>query len=285
VYGRAVRIAVSLGGFIARVARDAALGQLGARSAVRAAELRKLLSGLGPSFVKIGQALSARPDLLPQVSHGCGSSAAHSSCRDELRGLVVMVLMMTDQQVIALAAVDYKAGFARSTQQLQGLTHPVLALLVAVTAAHKLQLTLPLLPHRAAACSTMMRHTSHRCPAAFTSSTPQVYLEALSELQDRLPSFPNEIAWAVVEEELGVPVAEVYEQLSEQPVAAASLGQVGRGVVHAVTQLRTAVQQQQQHEQACGRTTYMDVYAGCAGGMQQSSGSSCSCQCAACDAM
>eukprot|EP00878_Enallax_costatus_P034675 GHUV01038465.1.p1 GENE.GHUV01038465.1~~GHUV01038465.1.p1 ORF type:complete len:122 (+),score=28.62 GHUV01038465.1:191-556(+) len=36
----------------------------------RAAELRKLLSSLGPSFVKIGQALSARPDLLPQVSWG-----------------------------------------------------------------------------------------------------------------------------------------------------------------------------------------------------------------------
>lgn len=54
-----------------------------------------------------------------------------------------------------------------------------------------------------------------------------MYLETLSELQDRLPSFPNEIAWAVVEEELGVPVASVYEQLSEQPVAAASLGQVG----------------------------------------------------------
>jgi hypothetical protein len=58
------------------------------------------------------------------------------------------------------------------------------------------------------------------------ASSRQVYLEALSELQDRLPSFPNEIAWAVIEEELGVPVAEFYEQLSEQPVAAASLGQV-----------------------------------------------------------
>jgi predicted unusual protein kinase regulating ubiquinone biosynthesis (AarF/ABC1/UbiB family) len=58
-----------------------------------------------------------------------------------------------------------------------------------------------------------------------------VYLEALSELQDRLPSFPNEIAWAVMEEELGRPVAEVYDQLSEQPVAAASLGQVYKGIL------------------------------------------------------
>ena len=31
-----------------------------------------------------------------------------------------------------------------------------------------------------------------------------MYLETLSELQDRLPSFPNEIAWAVVEEELNL---------------------------------------------------------------------------------
>ena len=58
-----------------------------------------------------------------------------------------------------------------------------------------------------------------------------MYLEALSELQDRLPSFPNEIAWAVMEEELGCPVSEVYSALSETPVAAASLGQVYKGVL------------------------------------------------------
>jgi hypothetical protein len=35
VYGRAVRIAASLGGFVARVAQDYALGQLDARMADR----------------------------------------------------------------------------------------------------------------------------------------------------------------------------------------------------------------------------------------------------------
>jgi hypothetical protein len=35
VYGRAVRIAASLGGFIARVGRDYALGQLDEKMAVR----------------------------------------------------------------------------------------------------------------------------------------------------------------------------------------------------------------------------------------------------------
>ena len=32
----------------------------------RAKQLRKLLTKLGPSFVKVGQALSSRPDLLPK---------------------------------------------------------------------------------------------------------------------------------------------------------------------------------------------------------------------------
>jgi hypothetical protein len=50
-----------------QVARDLALGSFERNAPLRAVELRTLLSGLGPSFVKIGQALSARPDLLPQV--------------------------------------------------------------------------------------------------------------------------------------------------------------------------------------------------------------------------
>lgn len=33
---------------------------------MRAVQLRELLTKLGPSFVKVGQALSSRPDLLPK---------------------------------------------------------------------------------------------------------------------------------------------------------------------------------------------------------------------------
>lgn len=47
--------------------QDYALGQLESKAAVRAQELRILLGQLGASFVKVGQALSSRPDLLPQV--------------------------------------------------------------------------------------------------------------------------------------------------------------------------------------------------------------------------
>ncbi|ELR97101.1 AarF/ABC1/UbiB kinase family protein [Gloeocapsa sp. PCC 73106] len=55
---------------------------------------------------------------------------------------------------------------------------------------------------------------------------PPVYLEELTQLQDQLPSFPNEVAYKFIEEELGAPPEQIYAELSPQPIAAASLGQV-----------------------------------------------------------
>jgi predicted unusual protein kinase regulating ubiquinone biosynthesis (AarF/ABC1/UbiB family) len=45
-------------------------------------------------------------------------------------------------------------------------------------------------------------------------------------LQDRVPSFSKEKAIALVEKELGQPLNELFMQFEEQPIAAASLGQV-----------------------------------------------------------
>lgn len=58
---------------------------------------------------------------------------------------------------------------------------------------------------------------------------PPLYLEELTKLQDQLPPFSNEIAYQFIEEELGQPPAALYAELSEQPIAAASLGQVYKG--------------------------------------------------------
>lgn len=58
---------------------------------------------------------------------------------------------------------------------------------------------------------------------------PPVYLEELTQLQDQLPAFPNEIAYRFIEEELGDRPENCFAELSEKPVAAASLGQVYRG--------------------------------------------------------
>lgn len=56
-----------------------------------------------------------------------------------------------------------------------------------------------------------------------------VYLEEFTQLQDQLPPFPNAIAYQFIEEELGQPPDQVYAELSPQPIAAASLGQVYKG--------------------------------------------------------
>jgi predicted unusual protein kinase regulating ubiquinone biosynthesis (AarF/ABC1/UbiB family) len=55
------------------------------------------------------------------------------------------------------------------------------------------------------------------------------FLEELMLLQDQLPPFPNKVAFALIEKELGQPVSELYRSISPEPVAAASLGQVYRG--------------------------------------------------------
>ncbi|XP_026388510.1 protein ACTIVITY OF BC1 COMPLEX KINASE 3, chloroplastic-like [Papaver somniferum] len=65
VVRRTVEILVGLGGFAINVLLDQRNGQLDRNKRMRAVELRKTLTRLGPTFVKIGQGLSTRPDLCP----------------------------------------------------------------------------------------------------------------------------------------------------------------------------------------------------------------------------
>ena len=57
------------------------------------------------------------------------------------------------------------------------------------------------------------------------------YMEQLCKLQDDVPAFPSEHAFAIMQRELGRPLDEVFEQISDTPVAAASLGQVYRATL------------------------------------------------------
>ena len=50
--------------------------------------------------------------------------------------------------------------------------------------------------------------------------------QALSELHDKIPPFPRTIAMKIIEEEFGCPVENIFSYVSEEPVAAASFGQV-----------------------------------------------------------
>ncbi|XP_021647566.2 uncharacterized aarF domain-containing protein kinase At1g71810, chloroplastic isoform X2 [Hevea brasiliensis] len=55
---------------------------------------------------------------------------------------------------------------------------------------------------------------------------PPSYLDELSLLQDRIAPFSSEIAFNTIEQELGLPVDELFSEISPEPTAAASLGQV-----------------------------------------------------------
>jgi predicted unusual protein kinase regulating ubiquinone biosynthesis (AarF/ABC1/UbiB family) len=55
------------------------------------------------------------------------------------------------------------------------------------------------------------------------------YAAALSELQDNVPPFDSRLAMSIVEAELGAPPEAIFSFITDQPIASASLGQVGGG--------------------------------------------------------
>ncbi|MED6112312.1 hypothetical protein PIB30_060592 [Stylosanthes scabra] len=55
---------------------------------------------------------------------------------------------------------------------------------------------------------------------------PPSYLDELSLLQDRISPFSTEVAFNMIEQELGSSLVELFSEISPEPVAAASLGQV-----------------------------------------------------------
>ncbi|XP_068658911.1 uncharacterized protein [Aristolochia californica] len=119
---RIVQLLSVAGGFLSGIVWDIINKKVKENEVARAIELREIVTSLGPAYIKLGQALSIRPDILS--------------------------------------------------------------------------------------------------PAAMTE---------LQKLCDKVPSFPDDVAMALLEEELGQPWYNVYSELSPSPIAAASLGQVYKG--------------------------------------------------------
>jgi len=57
------------------------------------------------------------------------------------------------------------------------------------------------------------------------------YMNELGVLQDDVPAFPNEIAFKIIEDTIGGPISSVFSDITPEPVAAASLGQVYRATL------------------------------------------------------
>ncbi|XP_077211053.1 protein kinase superfamily protein [Tasmannia lanceolata] len=147
---RAVQILTALGTFALQLLVDERSGKLNQNKRMRAAELRKVFISLGPTFVKVGQGLSTRPDICP----------------------------------------------------------------------------------------------------------PE-YLEELSQLQDALPTFPDEEAFACIERELGLPLDSIYSSISPSPIAAASLGQVYKARLRYSGQVVAVKVQRPGIEEAIGLDFYL----------------------------
>ena len=62
---------------------------------------------------------------------------------------------------------------------------------------------------------------------------PAAYAAGLQELQDNVPPFSAAQGRAVIERELGIRLGETFSQISLEPIAAASIGQVYRGTLRA----------------------------------------------------
>lgn len=122
VTSRCFQLLSIAGGFLGGLASDWMTGRSESNQVKRAIQLRDIMTSLGPAYIKLGQALSIRPDLLS--------------------------------------------------------------------------------------------------PAA---------MNELQKLCDKVPSFDNKVAMLLLESELGGPWTKFYSELSESPIAAASLGQVYKG--------------------------------------------------------
>ncbi|ESA36241.1 abc-1 domain-containing protein [Leptolyngbya sp. Heron Island J] len=71
---------------------------------------------------------------------------------------------------------------------------------------------------------------------------PPAFMGELVKLQDQIPPFSNEIAFRLIKEDLGQIPQDIYAEISPNPVAAASLGQVYKGKLKTGAEVAIKVQ-------------------------------------------
>ena len=78
---------------------------------------------------------------------------------------------------------------------------------------------------------------------------PALVLEELAQLQDQLPGFDGELALKCIEEDLNKKINEIFIEIDKDPISAASLGQVHKGVLKNGSKVAVKVQRPGLREQ------------------------------------
>ncbi|PKU71089.1 putative aarF domain-containing protein kinase [Dendrobium catenatum] len=241
VLQRTVEILTAVGSFAFKLFLDKRLGLLDQRKRMRAAELRRIFTRLGPTFVKIGQGLSTRPDICPpefleelselqdlQIFCKCGDvndlsqpTTINLSCgnvedADAPESGYYSDDMDEDDDE------DEDFNLADANEQFADIDYEM-----------------------------------HEDNELFESNVDP-YVEFVGTTnKDALPTFPDAEAFACIERELGLPIDSIYSALSPSPIAAASLGQVYKAQLRLSGELVAVKVQRPGIEEAIGLDFYL----------------------------
>lgn len=164
------------------------------------------------AFLESGGCGAAVPVKRAQTSPEPGNAKAYDPARD-LRWLLLRPwlllsrLLVVGWQLSSLALVLVVQGNSRDSQVQKQLGRRILLTLTAL-----------------GPCFIKVGQALSTRPDLVRRD----WLDQLTQLQDNLPPFPHAIALATIEQELGAPADQLFEQFPDFPVAAASLGQVYR---------------------------------------------------------
>ena len=78
---------------------------------------------------------------------------------------------------------------------------------------------------------------------------PRLVLEELSQLQDQLPGFDSDLALACIKEDLGKSHDDIFDSFEINPISAASLGQVHKGILKTGEKVAVKIQRPGLREQ------------------------------------
>ncbi len=78
---------------------------------------------------------------------------------------------------------------------------------------------------------------------------PKLVLEELAQLQDQLPGFDSQLALACIREDLGKTHEDIFESFEIEPISAASLGQVHKGILKTGEKVAVKIQRPGLREQ------------------------------------